>query len=85
MTATGATSRPRRARAFIPAGPPTLESIEELPEILTKPQAAWLLQVSGDHLQDAAKRGDVPSTVIGTTRRFSKSALLRAVRGEAEA
>lgn len=83
MTSTDATQR-RRRRDFIPDGPPTLDTIEELPEILTKPQAAWLLQVSGDHLQDAAKRGDVPSTLIGTTRRFSKSALLRALRGEPE-
>lgn len=67
-----------------PHGPPTLETIAELPEILTRAQAAWLLQVSGQHLQDSARRGDVPSTLLGSTRRFSKSALLRAVRGETE-
>lgn len=71
------------ARA-VPQGPPTLELIDELPEILTKPQAAWLLQISQGHLDRAAKRGDVPSTLIGNTRRFSKSVLLSRVRGEGE-
>lgn len=68
----------------VPQGLPTLETIEQLPEILTRRQAAWLLQVSGQHLQDSARRGDIPSTLLGSTRRFSKSALLRAVRGETE-
>ena len=78
----GAGARPTRGPDFIPDGFPTLETIEELPAILTKPQAAWLLQVSPTHLENAAKRGDVPSTRLGNARRFSKQALLGAVRGD---
>ncbi|MFY0407944.1 helix-turn-helix domain-containing protein [Solicola sp. PLA-1-18] len=73
-------SRPRQRKA--PDGLPTIEAIDALPEILSKPQAAWLLQISEAHLHRAAKAGELPCGQMGTTLRFSKSALLRHVRGE---
>jgi excisionase family DNA binding protein len=67
--------------ADVPAGPPTESAIAELPEVLTPPQAAWLLQLSLTQLARAARSGAIPSTRIGRSRRFRKSVLLSLVSG----
>ena len=51
----------------------------DLPEVLSRDQAAWMLQVSPRVLDDAAKRGEVPSRQIGRQRVYSKTALLTLV------
>ncbi|MDQ2850805.1 MAG: helix-turn-helix domain-containing protein [Actinomycetota bacterium] len=60
----------------MPTGTPTAESVEQLPEVLTGQQAAWLLQLTTGRLSAAAARGEVPSRKIGRQRLYSKSALL---------
>jgi excisionase family DNA binding protein len=65
----------------VPEGDPTEEAVEQLPEVLTPDQAAWLLQLSRGRLDAAAERGEVPSRKIGRQRRYSKRALLRLVDG----
>jgi len=60
-------------------GTPTAQSVANLPEVLSREQAAWMLQVTPGRLEAAAKRGDIPSRTFGQQRLrrlYSKSALL---------
>lgn len=59
---------------------PTAQTVGALPEILTREQAAWLLQISPGRLDAATNRGDVPGRKIGRRRLYSKSVLLDLVR-----
>ena len=51
------------------------------PEVLTLEEAAGLLRVSPRHLEDLAWLGQVPARRIGTSWRFSQSALLAWLAG----
>lgn len=62
------------------SAPPTAGTVAALPEILTREQAAWLLQLTPGRLDAAAVRGDVPGRKIGRRWLYSKSALLDLVR-----
>ncbi len=65
-----------------PQGEPTPDAVEQLPEVLTREQAAWLLRLSPGRLEAAVKRGEVPCRQIGRKRLYSKTALLRMVAGD---
>ena len=65
----------------VPEGEPTAQGVADLPEVLTRDQAAWLLQLTTGRLDAAAARGEVPSRQIGRKRLYSKSALLQLVVG----
>lgn len=65
-----------------PQGDPTPHAVEQLPEVLTREQAAWLLRLSPGRLDAAVKRGEVPCRQIGRKRLYSKTALLRMVAGD---
>lgn len=60
--------------------PPTSTSVAALPEILTREQAAWLLQLSPGRLDSAVRSGKIPGRKIGRSWLYSKSALLDLVR-----
>ena len=62
-----------------PTNPPTAQAVDDLPEVLTREQAAWLLQITPGRLDAAFTRGEVPGRQIGRRRLFSKSALLQLV------
>ena len=62
-----------------PTTAPTAQGVADLPEVLSRDQAAWMLQVSPRVLDDAAKRGEVPSRQVGRQRVYSKTALLTLV------
>ena len=66
----------------VPTEPPTAGDIEQLPEILTREQAAWLLRLTVGRLDEAAKRGEIPCSKVGRRRLYSKTALLEFVRGQ---
>jgi hypothetical protein len=65
-----------------PTGDPTPEAVEQLPEVLTHEQAAWLLRLSPGRLTAAVKRGEVPCRKIGRKQLYSKTVLLRMVAGD---
>lgn len=69
------------ADVYDPGTEPTPEAVDQLPEILTREQAAWLLRLTPGRLEAAAKRGEVPCRQIGRKRLYSKSTLLRLVAG----
>lgn len=60
--------------------PPTADGVDDLPEVLSREQAAWLLQLTPGRLDAAALRGEVPARKIGRKRIYSKSALLALVQ-----
>ena len=68
---------------WVPPGPPTAQGVADLPEVLNREQAAWLLQVSTRVLDKEARAGHVPSRHIGRRRVYSKSALLAMVEAAA--
>ena len=63
----------------VPEGEPTAQGVADLPEVLSREQAAWLLQLTPGRLDAAASRGEVPARQIGRKRLYSKSALLQLV------
>jgi hypothetical protein len=65
-----------------PTEPPTAQGVADLPEVLSLDQAAWMLQVSTRVLDEAARRGEVPSHRLGRRRVYSKSGLLAWFAGE---
>ncbi len=64
-----------------PQDDPTAADLAALPEILTPPQAAWMMRLTLGRLDSAAKRGDLPSRAVGRRRLYSKAALLNMVAG----
>lgn len=62
--------------AAAPTGPPTAQGVADLPEVLSREQAAWMLQVTLRTLDEAARLSQIPSRKIGRRRLYSKSALL---------
>jgi len=60
---------------------PTAEGVAQLPEVLSREQAAWMLQVSPRVLDETAKADQIPHRRIGRRRVYSKSALLAFVGG----
>jgi excisionase family DNA binding protein len=65
----------------VPDGDPTDELVAQLPEVLTRDQAAWLLRLTPGRLDAAAKRGEIPARRVGRRMLYSKTALLRFVAG----
>lgn len=59
-----------------PAGAPTAQGVADLPEVLAREQAAWMLQLSPRVLDELAKQNAVPYRQLGRRRVYSKSALL---------
>lgn len=59
-----------------PVAAPTASGVADLPEVLSREQAAWMLQISPRVLDEAAKHDRIPSRKIGRRRVFSKTALL---------
>jgi excisionase family DNA binding protein len=56
------------------------EATNELPEILTRREAALFLRVSERHLRTLIKEGRIPEIRLGRrVRRYRKSALLKAL------
>jgi excisionase family DNA binding protein len=55
---------------------------EQMPEVLTAPEAAALLRIEESDLLAAAARGELPARAIGEDWRFSRLALLSWLRGE---
>ncbi len=71
------------SRVQAPQGPPTAQGVAELPEVLSREQAAWLLQLTLGRLDAATERGELPARVIGNVRKrrlYSKTVLLELVR-----
>ena len=68
-------------RRAVSAEAPTAQGVAELPEVLTREQAAWLLQLTPGRLDAAFLRGQIPGRQIGRRRVYSKSALLALVVG----
>ncbi|MDQ2850804.1 MAG: helix-turn-helix domain-containing protein [Actinomycetota bacterium] len=48
---------------------------DALPEVLTTAQAARLLNMSEQKIRRGARTGEIPSTLIGRSLRFSKTKL----------
>ena len=66
-----------------PQGPPTAQGVADLPEVLSRDQAAWLLQLTLGRLDAATERGELPARTIGNVRKrrlYSKTALIELVR-----
>ena len=59
-----------------PAVAPTARGVADLPEVLSRDQAAWMLQISPRVLDELAKAGGVPFRQLGRRRLYSKSTLL---------
>lgn len=73
--------------AKAPQGPPTAQGVADLPEVLSREQAAWLLQVTPGRLDAATERGELPARAIGNVRKrrlYSKTALLELVRNASQ-
>lgn len=71
------------SRVPAPKVPPTAQGVADLPEVLSREQAAWLLQLTLGRLDAATERGDLPARVIGNVRKrrlYSKTALIKLVR-----
>lgn len=66
----------------VPDDAPTEARIDELPEILSRDQAAWLLRLTPGRLDAAVKRGELPARKVGRKWLYSKTALLRFVAGD---
>ena len=64
-----------------PTPTPTAQGVEELPEILSPDQAAWLLQLTPAQLKAASDRGDLPTRWLSPRKRiYSKAGLIDTVR-----
>ncbi|MGI8713118.1 MAG: helix-turn-helix domain-containing protein [Solirubrobacteraceae bacterium] len=50
---------------------------EELPDVMTLPEAAAMLRLEETLLRDAAERGELPGRLIGGEWRFSHDALMK--------
>ena len=70
-----------------PKVPPTAQGVADLPEVLSREQAAWLLQLTLGRLDAAARRGEIPARTFGHQRQrrlYSKTALIELVRNAAQ-
>ena len=90
LEALGTLSSPRRVTIDLGDGRPTMGAYSfqahepaELPEVLTVAQVAEMLQVDEKTILELAKSGDLPCRKLGSTWRFSRTAVVAWLAGPA--
>jgi excisionase family DNA binding protein len=88
LEALGSLSNPRRVTIDLGDGKPTMGAYSfqphepaELPEVLTVAQLAELLQVDDKTVLELADAGDLPGRKLGSTWRFSRTAVVAWLAG----